>query len=293
MGTLERHRIEVTSNASEQILRVAVREGDVVEPGQLLAELDSGTQLAGRDALYSELQRTQGRLRELTHGARPEELTAARARLASAQAERLQAEREYERLNNMAKEGLTAASQLDMQLRLRDSAAAAVSAAQAQLQLLQRGTRVEQLDQAKAAVNAAQAQLAQQDLQRARLRLLAPIAGTVESIPYRQGERPPLGAPVVILLAGGMPYARVYVPESLRSRVLAGSKVSVRVDGVATILSGTVRFVAGEASFTPYYALTQRDRGRLSYVAEIDLTDAAAATLPVGVPLEVLLDTST
>jgi HlyD family secretion protein len=57
-------------------------------------------------------------------------------------------------------------------------------------------------------------------------------------------------------------------------------------------LNGTVRFVAGEASFTPYYALTQRDRGRLSYVAEVDLTDAAAQALPVGVPLEVLLDSS-
>jgi HlyD family secretion protein len=290
MGTLERHRIEVTANASEQILSMAVREGDRVQAGSLLAELDSGTQQASRDALASNLRQAQGLLRELRNGSRPEELTTARARLAAAVADELQAGKEYERLRELAARGLVAGSQLDLQQRQRDSAIAAVSAAKAQLQLLERGTRIEQLDQARAGVKAAEAQLAQQEIQRARLRLVAPIDGTVESLPYRVGERPPLGSPVVILLAAGLPYARVYVPESLRVRVVPGTLVRVRVDGVAQTLSGTVRFVAGEASFTPYYALTQRDRGRLSYAAEIDLTDAAAQSLPVGVPLEVSLD---
>ncbi len=290
LGTLERHRIEVTANASEQILSMPVREGDRVQVGSLLAELDSGTQKTNRDALAANLRQAQGRLRELSNGSRPEELTAARARLAAAMADELQADREYERLREMSVRGLAAGSQLDLQQRQRDSASAAVSVAKAQLQLLERGTRVEQLEQARAAVKTAEAQLAQQEIQRARLRLLSPIEGTVESLPYRVGERPPLGAPVVILLAAGTPYARVYVPENLRVRMVPGTRVRVRVDGVAQMLAGTVRFVAGEASFTPYYALTQHDRGRLSYAAEIDLTDAAAQSLPVGVPLEVALD---
>jgi HlyD family secretion protein len=290
VGTLERHRIEVTPSVSEQILRVAVSEGDRVQVGQLLAELDSGTQAAGRDALAAELSHARQRLRELQNGARPEEVTAAAARVASANADQLQTSKEYQRLRELSDRGLVAASQLDAQQRLRDGAAAAVSAAQADLQLLRRGTRNEQLEQSRADVRTAEAQLAQQDILRARLLLNAPIDGVVESIPYRQGERPPPGAPIIVLLAAGMPYARVYVPEPLRTRVLAGSRLQVHVDGVAQTLSGVVRFVAGEASFTPYYALTQRDRSRLSYVAEIDLPDAAAQTLPVGLPLEVQLD---
>jgi HlyD family secretion protein len=290
VGTLERHRIEVAANVSEQIVNVAVREGDKVQIGQLLAELDSGLQQASRDALASNLRQAQGRLRELSNGARPEELTAARAQLAAAQADALQAGREYERLRELSARGLAAGSQLDQQQRLRDGAAAAVSAAGAQLQLLQRGTRFEQLEQAQAAVKVAAAQLSQQEIQTVRQRLLAPIDGVVESIPYRTGERPPTGAPVIVLLASGMPYARVYVPEPLRVRLMPGAHVQVRVDGSAERYAGTVRFVAGEASFTPYYSLTQRDRSRLSYAAEIDLTDAAAQSLPAGVPLEVLLD---
>jgi HlyD family secretion protein len=289
LGTLERHRIEVSANTNEQILNVAVREGDQVQAGDLLAELDSGTQSASRDAMMADLQRARGRLRELRNGARPEELMTAQARVAAGRAELLQANRELERLSGMANDGLVAASQLDVQQRLRDSASATLDAAAAQLQLVQRGTRSEQLDQARAAVAAAEAQLAQQDIQRRRLRLLAPVAGSVESIPYRQGERPPPGAPVVVLLAGGAPFARVHVPEMLRARVVAGNKVQVKVDGVATTFNGTVRYIAGEASFTPYYSLTQRDRGRLSFLAEIELPDTEAQQLPVGVPLEVWL----
>jgi hypothetical protein len=56
-GTLERHRIEVAPQQSEQIVRLLVREGEAVVAGQLLAELDSGTQTAGREALAAELQR--------------------------------------------------------------------------------------------------------------------------------------------------------------------------------------------------------------------------------------------
>lgn len=288
-GTLERHRIEVTPPQSEQILRLLVREGDAVSVGQVLAELDSGTQSASRDALAAEAERARQKLRELENGPRPEELAAAAARASAAEAELAQADKEYRRLKNLADAGVAAAAQLDLQLRLRDTAAAALSAARAEQQLLQRGTRAEALQQARAAVRSAEAQLAGQDVVRRRLQLLAPVAGRVESIPYRQGERPAPGAPVVVLLDGGVPYARTYVPEPLRAQVQAGRQVSVNVDGVAQTLTGTVRFVAAEASFTPYYSLTQRDRSRLSYLAEIDLPEAAAATLPVGVPLTVSL----
>ncbi|GAG92015.1 unnamed protein product, partial [marine sediment metagenome] len=37
--------------------------------------------------------------------------------------------------------------------------------------------------------------------------------------------------------------------------------------------------------FTPYFALTEHDRSRLSYLAEVDVPDASS--LPSGVPLEV------
>jgi HlyD family secretion protein len=293
VGTLERHRIEVAATASEQIIQLAVREGDVVQSGQLLAELDSGVQTAQSEALAAQVQQQRGRLRELQNGARIEERTVVQARLTAAQADLAQAEKEYQRLLTLSQQGLVATSQLDLQQRARAGAMAAVTSARADVQLLQVGTRREQLQQAQAALAASTAQLTSQTIMQGRLRLTAPMAGRVESIPYRVGERPPLGAPVVVMLDAGAPFVRVYVPEQLRAAIAGGDTVTVRVDGVSTPQRGVVRYIAGEASFTPYYALTQRDRSRLVFVAEIDLPDAASSALPVGVPVEVTLAATT
>ncbi len=122
-----------------------------------------------------------------------------------------------------------------------------------------------------------------------RYSIRAPRPGLVEALPYEIGERPPVGAPLVILLADGAPYARVHVPEPLRVAYAAGASVLVSIDGVAEPLPGTVRYVSAQASFTPYNSLTQKDRSRLAFLAEITLGGDAAAGLPAGVPVQVRL----
>ena len=53
-------------------------------------------------------------------------------------------------------------------------------------------------------------------------------------------------------------------------------------------LDGQIRWVASEAAFTPYFALTEHDRGRLTFQAKIDL-DVEGQRLPDGVPVKVEL----
>ena len=60
--------------------------------------------------------------------------------------------------------------------------------------------------------------------------------------------------------------------------------IDVNIDGTGQTFDGTVRWVSADATFTPYFALTEHDRSRLSFLAEIDIPDAA--DLPSGVPLQ-------
>jgi HlyD family secretion protein len=290
VGTVERHRFEIAATAAEQIVAMPVREGQAVRRGEMVAQLDGGSLADNRASVAAQVSQLRHRLDELEHGARAGEITQARAQVAAATAQRDQSEKEYQRLADLLKRGLIAQSQVDAQLQLRDSSAASLRSAQAGLQLLLEGTRSEQLEQARAALHSAESLLAQQDVLLDRLKLVAPVDGVIEALPYRLGERPVLGAPVVIMLAAGMPYARVYVPEPQRAQLHAGQTLRVKVDGIAQPFSGRLRYIAGEASFTPYYALTQRDRSRLAFLAEIDLPEPAAVNLPAGVPVEVLLD---
>ncbi len=287
VGTLERDRLELIAEAREAILEIPVTEGQTVTEGQLLARLDASLYEAQVSELQAVVEQSQQRLAELVRGPRKETIAQAEARLAGAQERLGYTRKEYERIASLRKAALVSQAELDTISDSREAAAAGYAEARAALQELLAGTTVEELQQARAVVAQAEAAIATLRVSMSRLDIRAPRAGTIETLPYKMGERPPPGAPVVVMLAGGAPYARVYVPESLRAAVTAGLRATIRVDGVAGELQGTVRYVAHDAAFTPYYALTQRDRSRLAFLAEVTLTGDQALSLPSGVPVEV------
>ncbi len=286
LGTLERDRLELVAEAHEPIVELLVREGDRVDAGALLLRLDQAATDARLEQARSELARSRALLAEAVSGPRREQILAARAALAGAQAQSDAAASEFDRVESLVRRSLLPAAELDRQRAVRDGAMAERDAAREQLRELERGTRSEVLDQAQAALQAAEAQVAGLELTRSRLDLRAPRAGVVEALPYELGERPPAGAPVVVMLADGLPYARVFVPEPLRLSVMPGTPMTVRIDGSDRAWEGRVRYVSSDAAFTPYYALNERDRSRLSYLAEVDLIEDEAAVLPTGMPVE-------
>jgi HlyD family secretion protein len=289
-GTLERDRLELIAESNERIIAIPVHEGDHVDAETILLRQEAGTMQPRLDQARASLDESERRLAELQNGPRPREIDEARAALAGAESTLQADSREYERVRSLVEQKLVSASSLDQALARRDASRAKRDEAQARLKLLLEGTRTEQVQQAEAAVAGARASLQALETTASRYIVRAPRAGVVEALPYKLGERPPAGAPVVVLLADGVPYARVYVPETLRAAYVPGAMVSLRVDGVDGTLAGKVRFVSSDASFTPYYSLTQKDRTRLSYLAEITVDDPRAADLPAGVPVQVTLD---
>jgi HlyD family secretion protein len=288
-GTLERDRLELVAESNERIIAIPVHEGDHVDAEAILLRQEAGTMQPRLDRARASLEESERRLAELRNGPRAREIDEAKAALAGAESALQTESREYERIRALVQQKLVSASSLDQALGRRDAARSTRDQAQARLKLLLEGTRTEQVQQAEAAVAGSRAELAELETTASRYLVRAPRGGTVEALPYKLGERPPAGGIVVVLLADGTPYARVYVPEPLRAAYRPGAGVRLRVDGVAAPLSGKVRYVSTEASFTPYYSLTQKDRTRLSYLAEITVDDPRAADLPAGVPVQVTL----
>ncbi|HEY5658195.1 MAG TPA: HlyD family efflux transporter periplasmic adaptor subunit [Myxococcota bacterium] len=290
VGTLERDRLDLVAESSEPVLARPVEEGAFVEAGALVIALDPtrlGAQVAEAEGARG---RAAARLAELVRGPRSERIAEARARLEGAEGRLATARSDIARAKELVAQGVVTQEQLDQQRASFDEALAARDAARASLDELLTGTTAEELDQAQAAVAEADAALAEARVRLARLEVTAPSAGWVDALPYHVGERPPAGGVVAVLLVDQAPYARVYVPAALRARVVPGVSAAVRVDGVDADLRGRVRSVAREASFTPYFALTERDRGRLVYLAKVDLLDAQARGLPTGVPVEVTFE---
>jgi HlyD family secretion protein len=287
LGTLERDRIILKATAGEIILEQPVPEGTVVAAGTLLVQLDNRRQQAVVAGANAELAQAEFHLEELRNGARPEDIAASSARVAGARAALVEAGANYRRNVSLVKQKLAAKAQLDSALAARDAAEANLESAQEELLRLTNGTRKEQLDQAAAAVQVAAAHLS---LEKHNLRELSVVAtrdAYLDSLPWHVGERVNRGSTLALLLADDQPYARVYVPEPWRTRVRVGDRKRVTVDGIAEPLWGTLRWIATDPAFTPYFALNAGDRARLVYVAEFDLEDGR--DLPTGVPAQVLL----
>jgi len=290
LGTLEWDRVAVTAELAEPVLQWSVAEGDRVEAGAVLLELDARRQDARIAEARSELAASEARLAELTNGATIETIDAARANLARARAAQEDAETEYMRVAELRKRELVAQSAVDQALAARNQRRAETSQADAQLRELTRGTRPEQVEQATASVAASRAALDTLKLTRERLTVRAPRAGRVDALPFRPGDQPPVGAELVSMLVGDAPYARVFVPAPRRAEVDNGTRFEVHVEGVAAPFTAKLRSIRSEPSFTPYYALAGDDASRLVYRAELLLeSSAATAELPAGLPVQAVL----
>lgn len=286
VGELASDRVELVAEFAEPITELLVVEGEQVTAGQVLMRQDSTRARARLAEAEAALGQAQARLDELVRGPRSEQIEAARAAVEGARDELGFRRSDYARTRDIHARNLASDELLDRAKAALDTAVANDKLRRAQLEELLTGTTVEELAQAENAVKqaAARRDLLAVDVERHEIR--APVDGIADSRLFELGERPNPGQAVIVLLAGDQVFARVYVPEQLRVNVMPGQAATIHVDGLDEPLAGRVRWVATEAAFTPYYALTERDRGHLTYLSKIDIVEDRAR-LPDGVPVEV------
>lgn len=289
VGELTSDRIELTAEVAEPIVEIAVDEGANVAASDVLIRQDDRRAAARLAEAEAVLLQNKARLNELLRGPRGEQISAARANVEGATQDLEFRRSELKRVKEIHERGLASADALDRANAGLDAAQATLKLRRAQLEELMAGTTVEELAQAEQTVlqAAARRDSAIVDLERHHLR--APVAAVLDSRLFELGERPGQGQPIVVLLAGEQPHARVFVPEQIRVLISIGTKARIYVDGLDVPIAGRVRWIASEPAFTPYYALTERDRGRLSYIAKVDISENRSR-LPDGVPVEVVFD---
>ena len=285
VGQLESDRIELVAEFSEVITSINVTEGDGIQAGAIVLEQDTTRIDLRIEESQANIRRIEAVLAEQVSGPRTETIDAAKANLNAAQIERDYRENELERLAGLRARNLTSVETVDSAQNFLNAAGARIELVSAQLDELEAGTRSEQIEQTNGQLAQLRAQLAGLNLDKRRLLVTSTTEGIVDSLLFELGERPRIGDVVAVLLSGDQPYARLYIPEPMRVQVRPGSQLQIAVDGLPDTLTGTVRHIASEATLTPYFALNERDRTRLSYVAQVSLP-TLAERLPDGVPVQ-------
>lgn len=190
------------------------------------------------------------------------ELRASEAAQAAAAASLEAAEREFARFEGLRRSRVATEQQFDTARRNRDEARSL---------LAEREARV------------AQAEKRLEDLT-----IRAHRDGIVDQLPFEAGERVPQGGVVAVVMATHRPWVRVWVPARAASRLRPGAEAVVRVEGLDGALAGRVVEIAHEPTYTPHYALTERESAHLVYETRVDLDDAPPDLRP-GLPTRVIL----
>lgn len=271
---------------------VLIDEGDAVVAGQLLAELENAEQQSALAMAEAEANRLQAELARLRHGARVEEIRAARAASEEATALALQAGTERARREDMASRKLVSAELLDEARTRAATASAAQKRAQAQLDLLLAGSRQEDLDAAEAALAAARAQAGRAAAELEKTRIRAPIDGIVLKRVLNAGETVTALAPEPLATIGNLDQLRVRaeINELDISRVRGGAAATVSSDAFpGQQFPGRVIRVArrmGTRTILSDDPTQRRDAKTLEVLLELD----PGAPLPIGLRVDVQIE---
>lgn len=291
-GNIDVRQVSLAFEGSGRVARVGVEEGDRVQPGQVLAVLDTRTLALQADQAAAQLRVQEENLRRLKNGARPAEIAQARSRLAAARADAQRARREQVRLERIATASAGAVSVQDVD-RARSAARvaqAAVKERQDALALVQEGARREDIDAADAQVAAARAQLALLRHQLDQGELRAPVAAVVRSRLLEPGDMASPQRPVLALAVTSPKWARIYVDESSLGQVKPGQAAQLSVDSMlGRTLAGKIGYISSVAEFTPKSVQTEVLRTSLVYEVRV-LVDDPDDVLRLGQPVTVRLE---
>ncbi len=308
--------VEVRSRATGVVRAVLLNEGDRVTLGQVLAEIDdpdaaaavrtaranleaaearlrqaaaTRRSLAAQDAAatrqaQANLEVARARLAQLVAGPRPEEAAQAEQAVRVAEADLTLAQSDFERNQQLFKDGLIAQQQLDQAKTKLDQARAQYLSAverlkqvksgatadqiaearaaarqaeaalqQARARALEDPVRLQQIAAARAEMNQAKSTLANAQERLAETKIRAPVAGIVvrRSVEVGQsviGGSAGGGTPVLALAVDDPVLAKVMVDEADIAQLRPGLPVDLRAEGIpGESFHGTVQAVSPNA----------------------------------------------
>lgn len=215
--------------APATVRRILVHEGDHVRQGQLLLELDDVDARAQAAKALAQLRAAEADLQAAQTGGTHEQVLTTQADLEKAQAERNDAQRNFEAVQRLQQNGAAAPAEVEAARNRLTRANADVQLLQSRLKSPFSSPEMEKvqanLTQARAAYSAAQELLK-------NLNVRAPFSGTVYSLPVRASAYVNGGEVLVQVANLEDVQVRAFVDEPEIGRLAVGEKVEITWDAV-------------------------------------------------------------
>lgn len=294
-GNVDIRQVSLAFETAGRIQSLSVQEGDRVQKGQVLAELNTDSLTIQAQQAQAQLQVQQQTLNEQAAGNRPEEITQAKAKVQSAQAQFENADKQYQRLavlNNSSLGQAVSKQEVDAAKSTMKTAEAALRESEANLQLLLKGVRKEDREAAKAQYDSTKASLDLIKYQIAQSELRSPVDGVVRARLQEVGDMTTSSKSVYTIALTDPKWVRVYASETELGQIKMGSTATILRDSQPDQpITGKIGYISSVAEFTPKTVQTEDIRTTLVYEVRIYVNDPNDQ-LKMGQPVTVHIDQS-
>lgn len=263
-GNFEAVETIVSSETPGKLLVMNVKQGDQLEPGQQIAQIDT-------TELYLKKMQTEA---QLAASATKKQNVSAQINVFTEQ--KKNASITQKRLAKMFDDHAATQQQMDDvngQLNVLDKQIAATNT---QFQLI--GSEMDVIKR--------QLDLLNEQLEKCRI--VSPVKGTVLETYLETGELASPGKPVLKMADLSSLELKVYVSGAQLPKVKLGSDAKIRIDSEnkeMQNLSGKITWISSESEFTPKIIQTKEERVKLMYAVKILVPNDGS--LKIGMPGEV------
>lgn len=293
-GTFEATEVTVSAESSGQLISFNVAEGQLLDGGITVGQIDSRQLMLKRAQLATsndQLVATHGQLdankRQL---AANRQATASKQldlkkQVASIRQQIANQQRERQRFSELLRDGAVPRKQvddIDYQIQVLQKQLAAteeqIASQNAALAEQNKGiaAQIDGINSQQAGVSAQQAgvraQQAQLDDQIAHTFVKSPLSGTVLEKYAEQGEFVSIGKPLFKIADTKRMFIRAYITSEQLKDVRLGQKVKVMADygdGQKKQYNGVVTWISSRSEFTPKTIVTDNERADLVYAVKI------------------------
>lgn len=247
-GRLETTQVDITAKYGGRLTEVYVKEGDMVDKGQLLAKLDTRELEAQYKVALAVIEQAR------------QNKNYAQALVLQQEIDLKQKKKNFLRSQALFESKSIALVQFEEDETEYQRAEAAVSAAKAQV------TNYE------AAINAAIAQAESIEVQLQESKLYSPVKGRVLYRLVEEGEMIAGGGRALVVLDLLDTYMTIFLPTSQVGLIDIGSEARIVLDALPDIpIPAKVSFISPEAQFTPKEIETVSEREKLMFRVKVKI----------------------
>lgn len=280
-GIVNATEIDVASKVPGRILKIVVKEGDKVEQGQDLLELNLDELDAKLLQATSAIDAAKAQLALAHMGARPQEIRALQKQVASAKAQVDIAQKMYDRSSKLLADGalpLTKFEEVEFKYSVSVNQ---LDMAEAKLEATVKGARSEEIKALEALVARGEAVVDEIEIYKREIVQKAPIKGEIAKIILHAGELTNTGYPILTIVDLDDLWVSFAVREDRLKDVRVGDIYPVYLPALDRTVSMKVSQIATMADFATWRATSDRDSFDLkSFEVKLRPLDAVEGIRP-------------